>query len=411
MAIAGLRGSDDFHADDKPKDFREAILMRNPSGSAPIFALMARAGKRVVTAPEFNWWGEVNDLIRLQVNGAHASTDMLINVDSGDPSAASPTNQYGEATNLKEGDILMVEPSADAATFDHELIEVTQVVSATQFTARRGVGGTTAGSIANDRYLFLLGSAYAEGTGVPRATFRNPFEGGNYTQIFKDTYELTGTADASVPQMSGQVWSTDKRRKMFKHSVDLEMSILWGRKHKTTGENGKPKRFMGGLRSFIPASRTTVFTPPVTWATLTAAMTGVFDYDTGAGNQRIIMAGNGALAELQKIIAADTGIRRDLTPNMKAYGMAFTQILTPFGDFFVKTHPLLNRHPIYTYSMWVLDFSAIKWCPLKGRDTKTYDDVQTRDEDVRRGYVQTEGSIEVQQNGLTMAYLGNVKAA
>ena len=40
--------------------------------------------------------------------------------------------------------------------------------------------------------------------------------------------------------------------------------------------------------------------------------------------------------------------------------------------------------------------------------TKTYDDVQNRDEDVRRGYVQTECSLMVDYGGLTMAYLGNI---
>ena len=62
--------------------------------------------------------------------------------------------------------------------------------SATQFTALRGVGGTTAAAIADDLYLLLIGSAYAEGTAAPSATSRNPIKFYNYTQIFKNSYEF-----------------------------------------------------------------------------------------------------------------------------------------------------------------------------------------------------------------------------
>jgi hypothetical protein len=59
----------------------------------------------------------------------------------------------------------------------------------------------------------------------------------------------------------------------------------------------------------------------------------------------------------------------------------------------------------------ILDFSSIKYVYLKGRDTKTQDDVQNRDEDVRRGFVQTECSLMLDRAGLTCAYVGNVVAA
>jgi hypothetical protein len=195
MAIAGLRGTGDWGTDERPKDFRGTLLKRNPNGTAPILALSSRAGKRSVKDPEFIWWDEGNDITRLQVNGALSSSDTLFTVDSPDPSISSPGIVYGTATNLKEGDVLLVEPATDSATYNHELIEVTQVVSDTQFIARRGVGGTSAASISNDIFLTLIGSSYAEGTGVPRAVSRNPMKYSNYTQIFKDTYELTGTAD------------------------------------------------------------------------------------------------------------------------------------------------------------------------------------------------------------------------
>jgi len=407
--VAGLRGTGDFSTDERPKDFRGNILFFNPNGEAPIFALSAKAGKRVVKDPEFSWWNEGNALVRLQVNGSHAAGDTLITVDTADPTTTTLGANYGTATHLKPGDVLMVEPATDNATYAPELVEVTNVLSDTQFSAKRGVGGSTAATIANDIWLTLIGSAYAEGTGAPRAVSRNPLKFFNYTQIFKNTYELTGTADHTEFR-TGDPWSNDKKRKMYDHSRDIELSILFGRRAETTGDNGKPLRTMGGLRTYIPASNTTVFGAAVTPNSFIDAVAPVFDFNTGAGDTRIMFVGNQAAIELGKVFNAATNIHINTTEKVKVYGIGFQEVTLPSGRLLIKTHPLLSRHGLYKKSGFVLDFDAFKWAPLEGRDTKTKDDVQNDDEDVRRGFVQTEAGIEVGYGGLTMAYLGNISA-
>lgn len=406
--IAGLRGTGDWGTDERPKNFREGILRFNPSGTAPIFALSSKAGKKSVDDPEFAWWNEGNVLTRLQVNGALASGDTLVSVDSADPTSTTLGANLGTATNLKSGDILLVEPLTDSATYNQEMIEVDNVLSDTQFTVRRGVAGTTPASIANDVFLTLIGSAYAEGTGVPKAVARNPIKFSNYIQIFKDTYELTGTADNTVTRTNNN-YSEDKKRKSFKHSQDIEMSILFGHKNETTGDNGKPKRYMGGLREFIPVANTTVFTSAVTPSSLLDALAPVFDFDTGAGDTRMVFAGNQALIELSKIFANE--VTFNVNNVVKVYGLSFQEFIIPNGRVLIKSHPLLSRHGLYKKSMFVVDFDALKYVTQKGRpDGKAFDDVQSKDEDVRRGYFQTDCSLMVDYGGLTMAYLGNISA-
>lgn len=406
--IAGLRGSGNWGTDERPKNFREGILRFNPNGTAPIFALSSKAGKRTVDDPEFNWWAEGNPLVRLQVNGTFLAAATLIVVDSVDPTATTLGANLGTATNLKPGDILLVEPATDNATFNHELLEVDNVLSDTQFTVRRGAGGTTAATINNDIWLTLIGSAYAEGTGVPRAVSRNPIKYNNYIQIFKDTYELTGTADNTFTRTNNG-YSEDKKRSMFRHSANIEWSILFGRKAETTGDNGKPKRFMGGLRELIPASNVTVFGVAVTRNSFMDAIAPVFDFDTGAGDTRMIFGGNQALIELGKVFAGQ--VTFNVNNVIKVYGIDFQEFIMPNGRVLMRSHPLMSRHGLYRKSMFVLDFDAIKYVTQKGRpDAKAHDDVQARDEDVRRGFIQTDCSLEVAYGGLTMAYLGNVSA-
>jgi hypothetical protein len=425
-AVAGLRGTGDWGTDERPKNFRESILFMNPNGNTPIFGLTAKVKKRVVDDPEYAWWAEPNDLVRLRVNqsGNIAADVALITVDSADPSAATLDTNWGLATHLKPGDQLLVEPSTDSATFDHEVIEVTQVLSTTQFLASRGAQGTTAATIPDNACLLLISSAYAEGTGAPDATSRNPIKYSNYVQIFKDSYEITGTADVTKAR-TGEAWSNDKKRKMFDHARAIEWSMLFGRKSETTASNGKPKRTMNGLRAQIPASRQTIFsvgaTTNVTFEHVLDAVYRVFDYDSPAGDERIAFCGNVALNTLNKMVAADSNSDIQWGGVVKAYGMNLRELILPQGRLLLRSHPLLNRHAqyvsttytpgVYSASMFILDFSSLEYVTLKGRDTRTKDDVQNKDEDLRRGLVQSDCSLLVDRGGLTCGYLGGLTAA
>lgn len=54
-AIAGLRGTGDWGADERPKNFREYILWRDPNGMAPLTALLSKMGSESTDDPEFSW--------------------------------------------------------------------------------------------------------------------------------------------------------------------------------------------------------------------------------------------------------------------------------------------------------------------------------------------------------------------
>jgi hypothetical protein len=143
------------------------------------------------------------------------------------------------------------------------------------------------------------------------------------------------------------------------------------------------------------------------------AISPVFDFESGAGDERIIFAGNGALNRFNSALHKASGVGAttiQLKGMEKVYGMTFQRFTMPQGSVFVKTHPLLNRHPIYTNSMFILDFSSIKYRPLQGRDTKAMDDIQNKGEDLRRGEWRTEAGFEVSRGGLTCGYIGNFGA-
>lgn len=400
-AVAGLRGTGDWGTDERPKNFRELIMWRNPNGSAPLFALTSRIASESVNDPEFNWWDEPNDLIRLEVNGIVLIGATTFIVDSGDPSAANAGSTYGLATHLKPGDLLMVEKT-EAVALDNEIIQVTSVTSATQFEATRGVAGTTAVQVEDNVFLTKIGSAYAEGTGAPDATSRNPIKYNNLCQIFKSSYELTKTAEKTHTR-TGDPVSNDKKRKVFDHSRDIELSMMFGQKFETTGGNGKPMRYMGGLREFIPADTTTIFGAGVTLSAYMDSVAPLFDWDTSAGDERIVFCGNGYLNTLNDLAALNGQVR--FMETIKVYGMNLRRFVLPQGQLFIRAHPLMNRHPLYRNSAFIIDFSALKYRYL--RDTKAEDNIQLPGQDSRKGQWLSEISLEVRHGGLSCGYHGN----
>lgn len=389
MAFAGLRGTGDWATDERPKNFREMILWRQPNGQAPITGLLSKMSSESVDDPEFNWWEEELALLRLTVNGVIGTTTNTVFIVS------------SNALSLVPGDVLLVEnAAADLAASPFEIVQVNGVGSDTTFDVLRARAGTSAASIINGAGLTKIGNVYAEGSTSPSVSNRNPTKLTNYCQIFKTAYEITNTAKKTRTR-TGDPLKNDKKRKMFDHSVALEFAFLFGKPNETTGSNGKPLRYTGGLRHFIASNRT-VFTTTPTETTFLSAITPVFDYDGGAGNERIVFAGNGALTSLNKLAKAGMSVRTDEV--VRLYGMDLQKWIIPQGTFLLRSHPLLNTHARYTNSMFVVDPSALKYRYV--RDTAMQDNIQSPDADEQKGQWLTECGLEIRHER-TMAYIGN----
>ena len=391
MAVAGMRGTGDWGTDERPKNFRELILWRNPNGSAPLTAFLAKMSSEKTDDPEFAWWEEELKPVRLQVNGVMNTVTTTVFV------VQAETSSISGALNLVAGDVLLVETS-DATTA--EIVRVNGVASDTTFDVIRAQAGTSAAAIPDTTRITKIGNVFAEGTTSPTVSFRNPTKKLNYTQIFKTAYEATRTAKQTFAR-TGDLLKNDRKRKMFDHSNALEFAFIFGKPLETTGSNGKPMRFTGGLRHFI-SSNVTVFSTTPTESTFISAVSPVFDFDAGGGNERIVFGGNGFLTSLNRLAKAGMQIRTDNT--VKIYGMELQKWIIPQGTFYFRTHPLFNVHTRYTNSAFIIDPSAIIYRALQ--DTVFQDNIQANDADEQKGQWLTECGLEIHHER-TMAYLGN----
>lgn len=393
-AIAGLRGTGDWGTDERPKNFREMILWRRPNGNTPITALMSKTKSVKVDDPEFAHWEEELNAIRVQLDATGLSA-----------ASTTATIVAGDAQNLVPGDVLLVE-SAITSAYAHEIVVVSSVTSATVFVIKRGQAGTTPAATGVSAFLTKIGNVYEEGSLSPDATTRNPTKIWNLVQIFKTAYRITETAKRTRAR-TGDALTNDKKRKMFDHSVALELAFLFGKRYETTGPQGKPLRFTGGLLFMLAtyaSSRVIAFTTTPTESTLLDAVFPIWDYSTDAGDERIVFAGNGALNSLNKLAKNAASTRINFNGTVKEYGMRLQQWTFPQGTLFFKTHPLFNTHGRFTNDILIIDPSAIGYRYL--RDTKPQDNIQANDADEEKGQWLTEAGLQL-EHAKTMLWIHN----
>ena len=375
MSIAGMRGTDNWGADERPRNFRESILWRDPNGSAPMTAFMSKMRSEVVDDSKFSWWEETLKVLRLTVNGAINNVATALVVD-------------GEALNAVAGDLFLVEKTT-TTTYDHELVRVSANPSLdTALTIERGARNSTAAAINDNDTLTKVGNINGEGGEKRKATTRNPTKHENFLQIFKTSYNLSKSA-AATKARTGDPLKNDRKRKMFDHAVDQEFAYLFGLPWEDTDDEGNPLTSTGGLLKFLSDTRAV---DPVMYGhcitilnaatfgedELLDAMHPVFDWNAGgAGNQRIVFAGNGAVNYINKAIKDSGSTQINYQGTIKSFGMQLRQLSFPQGDFYFKTHPLLNTHPRYKNGMFVINPAGIKHRYLTGRDTKFEDNIQT----------------------------------
>lgn len=396
-AIAGLRGTGNFGTDERPKSFREMILWRNPNGVTPLTGLLSKMESQSVNDPEFNWWEEELNAIRLQIAYAtgFSTTDTSLTVGvAGDQTA----------TDLVAGDVLLVEKALTTA-YDHELLVVSSITSSSVVVVKRAQAGTTAVPILQGVYLTKISNAFAEGGLAPDSATRNPTKMYNYCQIWKTAYQVTKTA-AKTKFRTGDPLKNDKKRKRFDHAVALELSFIFGKRYEDTGGQ-QPTRYTGGilnLLSLYSNSRITAFTTTPTETTMLDAIYPIWDYDTSAGNERIGFCGNGALNSLNKMAKNASSTRINFDKKVDAYGMKLMEWTLPQGTVYFRSHPLFNTHGRFTNDIFIFDPSVLKYRYM--RDTEMEDGIEPPGADYFKGQYLTEAGLEF-QHSKTTCWLSN----
>ena len=170
----GIFNTSNFTTDLAAKSFASMITRLMPNGQAPLFGMTSMLPTETA----------------VQVEHGFFTKTMLfpfVNLDAAVADATTQIFTVASTANILPGMLLRAETTG-------EVVLVNTVLSATSVQVTRGIG-STAGAIADNINLYQVGNAFEESSIRPNALAINPVRITNLTQIFRNSWAVSGSAE------------------------------------------------------------------------------------------------------------------------------------------------------------------------------------------------------------------------
>lgn len=365
MAFLGMRGTGDWVTDQRPKNWREQILYLYPNGMAPLTAILSKMTSSKVDDPQFHWWTENVGSVNGDVTGVYTNADHSAAYVNGGVAGDTLFIQVAEALGkqIRAGHQVLLRD-----TSDYTVDVVGKVTQVTLNGANTSIAvklledddNSTDHDLSDCDHLVVIGSIHSEGAEMPDPVAKDPTKWYNYTQIWRSSLGITRTARLTRLR-TGDDYQKAKRECLEQHSIEMELSFLWGIRTEGVGSNGKPERTTLGLINAIRAGAAdncddyslNVNYAAQPWTTggeewLDNMLEQIFRYGS---QERLAFCGSGALLGINRLAKAAGQIQ--LTPQSTSYGLKVMEWITPFGVIHLMTHPLFS-YDATTRNMMVL---------------------------------------------------------
>lgn len=390
--IQGIFMSNQGIVGDRVGDFASAMLRIAPTGTSLLLALSSGMGKSSANDTIFHWFEDGHAAGRSTVVSGGTTTSVVVN----------------DGSQYVPHQVLLVEETG-------EVLLVTAIVDNT-LTVIRGIGGSAVVSLNNTHHLQSIGNAHEEASPMPTAVTQQGNARMNYTQIFRNSWAVSGTAKA-VAYRTGSKVAKNKRECAMYHAEDMERAMIWGRKHISTFNN-KPFRLTDGILAQIEQYGGIV--ESVSDGTTAGNYSALLFEDfirrvfskniKGQPNERMAIGGDLWLAGLNQMTKLDGTYQ--IGAGETVLGIKVTKIQTPFGTLNLMTHPLMNENPTWQRELYVLHPGAIRRRMLRETFEEGYDSNGQRinAKDADEGVITTEFGVEV-GGAQTMGILRNFRKA
>ena len=270
------------------------------------------------------------------------------------------------------------------------------------------VSGKSVAEYLEPKRSYVVGSAFAEGTGYPETWKDQPFSTGwGQTQIWKTAMAMTNTARATQLKYEQNEWARIWKEKLVEHKWDIEQSLLFGKQRSATdGIN-----YTQGAVDFISTYGNTfnLNTATKTQDDFLDDLSNLLDPRYNNSQATVFFCSTAVYNWLHKLggyfqnnLEISTNLRSDfaVSGRKKILGVDSTTISTVYGDM----NLVRNIHLDGT-NVKILGIN-MKYCgyrPLVGnglnRDTSVYVGVQTLENsgvDRRVDLIMTEAGMEWQ---------------
>lgn len=355
----GIFNTSLFAQDLAAKSFAGMITRLFPAGTAPLFGLTSMLSADTALQSEHGFFTKTMLFPQLTVgSGGQTAGDIVFTV----------TN----TTNILSGMVMRVDSSG-------ENILVNAVLSPTQVSVQRGLGGTAPATIAAAVNLYQVGTAFEEASLRPNALAINPVRITNLTQIFRNTWAISDSVRATQV-IAGDTNVAENRQDCAAfHAADIEKSLFWGQKFSGT-RNGQPFRTMDGIFSIVsnlayyPASyssaNVTVAGSTTNYTQFEAAFDPIFNQatDPKVANERVMFVGGTAKKVINNIGRANGTYY--MVDGQTSWGLQFSTIKIARGTFRIIEHPLFNTNASWSKVAVAVDLSSFNLAYLGDRKTQ-----------------------------------------
>lgn len=385
--FAGLRATDDWVTDQRPKSWREMLLRLYPNGEMPLTAISSKLSQEKVDDPQFYWWTKKFPDQAGAITGVY--TDELSTAySSGTPNGGEGISAGGyvwikmgadSASHLRIGHQLILRVS-DAPYADVSVKVVAVTINGSNSFAKCFLledddndydirGGSSKNLSGADRFI-VVGNINEEGAAMPAAISYNPVKYTNYTQIFRTPLSITRTARMTKLR-TGNAYQEAKRECLELHGIEMERAWIFGVPSEGTGTGGKPERTTQGIIDFVrrnvPANHN-VYTMNANFSGKgwTESGGGELWLDTYletlfrfGGSERLAICGSTVLMAIKRLVTA--GAHMNITPKTTSFGLKIIEWVTPWGSVDIKMHPLMSQEPTLRKTMILLDPKNIRY--------------------------------------------------
>lgn len=365
MALLGMRGTGTWTNEERPKSFREGMLLLFPNGSVTLTGIQAMGKSETTDDPEFKYYSKT---LQTQTGTYAASTSLFLN--EGLSVGATGTKAAGtilyikvaaaDVIHARGGHTLLIATSGDDANRLFCKVLTTNINGSSSYIQVKTLVATPAsGFLVTADTFEIIGSVNAEGGTIPDAISYDADKFSNLTQIFRTPLEITRTM-RKTRLYTGDEYLERLRESMQYHGIEMEKALLWGEKTENTGTNNQPERTTQGIVSFIEEHNSSNVIHYFTDTSL-AWKVGGEDFINEKLEQlfrfgrteKLAICGSGAVLGINQIVA-DSGLHT-LTAKTLSFGLQVVEWVTPFGTLFLKLHPLYTQVAHRRYSMTILE--------------------------------------------------------
>ena len=337
------------------KSFASLITRLMPNGQAPLYGITSMLKEDTAYQYEHGYFAKTMIFPSLTLSAA----GQLI---------GDTTFTVVDTTNIIAGMVLRVDTTG-------ENVLVLTVPTATTVTVRRAFGTTIAVGIAASVKLWMVGNAYEEASIRPQSLLITAVRTTNFTQIFRNTWAVSGTTAATTVIAGGTIDAESRTDCAVFHAVDIEKALIYSQKYQGT-LNSQPIHVMDGVLNILATSASgniNSATASTNWTLLESILDPAFNQvtDPKNPNMRALFVGGIARRVIHAICRLNSTYY--IQGQTTEWGLQFDTIKTPRGIFNIIEHPLFNAYgPTTTWAKMAIaiDLTTFGLAYMQGRKTK-----------------------------------------